>query len=280
MNNMLNGMVIDLGRAAHTLTKALDYVGIDDPSHGRRVGLICHRIAHYLGWDRDRRHFVLLAGMLHDCGVSSTAMHQKLVDELEWDGAAEHCMRGDAFLRTFPPFAPYAQSIHYHHTRWSDLPDSLDQITKEYANLIFFADRLDVVYAKHTMENPTHTVLLEREKLLGFFDNLYGTLFNPDLKEAAKQAVAKDSFWLELQNEFLDEAIFETLSYCDHTLSMDFYQIEAMGELFSQIVDAKSPFTHYHRLRVADLAYAIAGYMGLDEPTKRILRITGLLHDV
>lgn len=62
---------MDVGRAAHTVTTALDYVGVDDRSHGRRVGLICHRIAHHLGWDRDKRHFILLAGMLHDCGVSS-----------------------------------------------------------------------------------------------------------------------------------------------------------------------------------------------------------------
>lgn len=101
--DVILSMNIDVGRAAFTVTKALDYVGIDDKSHGLRVGLICHRIAHLLGWEKSRRHFILIAGMLHDCGVSSTTVHKKLVDEMEWEGAEEHCIRGDSFLRSFPP---------------------------------------------------------------------------------------------------------------------------------------------------------------------------------
>ncbi|SCA55437.1 HD-GYP domain [Candidatus Terasakiella magnetica] len=275
-----NGIDIDLGRAAHTVTKALDYVGIDDKSHGRRVGLICHRISHYLGWDRDRRHFILLAGMLHDCGVSSTAIHQKLLDEMEWDGAEEHCVRGDFFLKSFPPFSPYAEAIRYHHTRWEEFPDTVAQDVREHANLVFLADRLDVAYAIFTLDKPGHETLLHRDDILGQLEPFIGTLFSKEIFEAAKKAIVKDSFWLELQDEFLDDAIFETLSFSDHRISLLFEEIEALGELISQIVDAKSPFTHYHSLRVADLAYSISGYVGYGEKERRTLRIAGLLHDV
>ena len=157
------GIEVDVGRAAHTVTKALDYVGIDDKSHGRRVGLISHRLAHGLGWNKERRHFALIAGMLHDCGVSSTSVHKKLIAELEWDGAEEHCIRGQYFLNSFDPFKRYSDTIRHHHTRWEHLPPSLDESVKEYSNLIYLADRLDVIYASYISENPLHLVLLEKK---------------------------------------------------------------------------------------------------------------------
>ncbi|GAA5315634.1 MAG: HD-GYP domain-containing protein [Candidatus Pelagadaptatus aseana] len=274
------GMDIDLGRAAHTVTKALDYVGVNDRSHGRRVGLICHRIAHLLGWERERRHFVLLAGMLHDCGVSSTVVHKKLVDEMEWDGAEHHCERGDYFLRSFPPFQEYAEAVRYHHTRWRNMPEHLDRDTREYANLIFLADRLDVVHVRFVARHSFHQVLLNKREILAELEPHADLLFADHLFAAAKQAAEKDSFWLELRDEFLDDAIFETLDSSDYQVSLSFDEIESLGELISLIVDAKSPFTHYHSLRVADLAYSIAGLAGMDYYQRRILRIAGLLHDV
>lgn len=274
------GMDIDVGRAAFTLTKALDYVGIDDKSHGRRVGLICHRIAHYLGWEREKRHFSLLAGMLHDCGVSSTTVHQKLVDEMEWTGAEEHCLRGHFFLNSFSPFKPYAETVLYHHTRWENIPSSIDAQTQEYANLIFLSDRLDVAYATYNLNHPGYQVLLDRNLIIDQLRPFVGTLFSEHLFNGLEKAARKDSFWMELRDEYLDDAITEALSSADYKVSLCFDQVESLAELISQIVDAKSPFTHYHSLRVADLAYELAELVGYDEEHKRVLRIAGLLHDV
>ncbi|NVK20337.1 MAG: HD domain-containing protein [Methylocystaceae bacterium] len=271
---------MDIGRAAHTVTKALDYVGIDDKSHGRRVGLICHRLAHQLGWDQDRRHFILICGMLHDCGVSSTLTHQKLVNEMEWEGADQHCERGEFFLKGFPPFSQYAQSIRYHHTRWENLPKELNGQTKEYANLVFFADRLDVAQAIYTATHGRDELLIHKEDILNELEPYVGTLFAPAFFKAAQKASQRDSFWIELRDEYLDDAIFETLDFADHKMKLSFDKVEALGEMLSMIVDAKSPFTHYHSLRVADLAYVIAGYCGMHEQDRKILRVAGLLHDV
>lgn len=280
MNYPTHGMNIDVGRAALTLTKALDYVGIDDKSHGRRVGLICHRLAHHLGWEKSRRHFILIAGMLHDCGVSSTTVHKKLADEMEWNGAEEHCIRGDQFLQSFPPFSLFATAIRYHHTRWQDLPETLDKETREYANLIFFADRLDVTYASFTLNHPYHEVLLNREKIFRELTPYVGQLFSGKINRAAAHAIQKDSFWLELRDEYLDDAIMEALSSEDYEISLSFDEIESLGELISQVVDAKSPYTHYHSLRVADLSYTLSGLAGLPPYQRRLLRLSGLLHDV
>lgn len=273
-------MEIDIGRAIHTVTKALDYVGIDDKSYGRRVGLICHRISHFLGWDRDRRHYILLAGMLHDCGVSSTGTHQKLIEELEWSGAEDHCLRGEEFLNSFGPFSDFALPIRYHHTRWENFPDTVAQEVKEHANLIFLADRLDVQYALYSLSEVRENVLVNREAILDGLADFVGSLFSPEFFEAAKKAIKRDSFWLELRDEYLDQAIFETLDTINHKQTLSFDEIESFGEFISQIVDAKSPFTHYHSLRVADLAFALSGYLDYPLQIRKALRIAGLLHDV
>ena len=279
-SSVSQGMNIDLGRAAHTVAKALDYVGIDDQSHGRRVGLMTHRTAHYLGWDRETRHYALIAGMLHDCGVSSTATHQKLVAEIEWSEANAHCLRGEAFLSGFAPFAGYAEVIRYHHTRWSELPGHLEDRNRQITNLIFLMDRLDVMRAQYLTDHPSYDVLRHRQQLIAGLKPFVGTLFAPELFDAMAQAILKESFWLELEDEFLDVAIFETLSFWDHTSDLSFDDLLALGEMISQIVDAKSPFTHYHSLRVADLTYEVTRLLGFTPERRQLLRLTGLLHDI
>lgn len=278
--NTYDGLDIDLGKAAHTVTKALDYVGVDDRSHGRRVGLICHRVAHNLGWDRPIRHFVLIAGMIHDCGVSSTATHRKLVESLEWEGADDHCRRGAEFLRGFAPFSEYAAAIRHHHTRWNRLPGTLDQQTRLFANLVFLADRLDVARGNFLLARHQHEVLAERAELVGALAPYVGELFAPELFAALEQAARRDGFWLELEDEFLDQAIFETLATWDHSVHLRFDDIMALGEMISRIVDAKSPFTHYHSLRVADLAFHMSGLLGFSPQRRQMLRLAALLHDV
>jgi len=279
-DSISDGMHIDLGRVAHTVTKALDYVGIDDQSHGRRVGLMTHRVAHELGWDREMRHFALIAGMIHDCGVSSTAAHQKLVDEIEWKGAGEHCLRGGDFLDGFPPFAQYAGAVRFHHTRWNELPDWLDESTGRVANLIFLTDRLDVVRSAYLSTHHAYEVLRHRDQIVAKLAPLSGSLFAPDLFDALNQAILRDSFWLETEDEFLDSAIFETLSFWDHSMILGFDDLLALGEMISQIVDAKSPFTHDHSLRVADLTYAVTNMLGFSPRRRQMLRLAALLHDI
>lgn len=273
-------MTVDLGRAVLIIARALDYVGVDDISHGRRVGLMCHRVAHRLEWDQHRRHQALLAGMIHDCGVSSTEVHQKLVDEVEWDGAEEHCERGVEFLKLVPLFEPYQVPILYHHTRWKNLPPSLSAEDADLANLLFLMDRIDVFRAElvAAQESPIHLAHF-RDRLIGKVAPFVGTLFDPKLFAAACEAMDRESFWIELEAEFLDAAILETLNDVDHRVDLVFSDIMGLGQMISQVVDAKSPFTHEHSVCVAELVYEVSGLAGLDYRRRLMLRLAALLHD-
>jgi putative nucleotidyltransferase with HDIG domain len=57
-------------------------------------------------------------------------------------------------------------------------------------------------------------------------------------------------------------------------------RLDRVAEAFARIVDAKSPYTASHSAGVAEIAEAIAVTLGLDAPTRRLLRRAGLLHDV
>lgn len=280
MNSSPDHYDMAFGTTAHTLAKALDYVGIDDYSHGRRVGLMSYRIAQALLWDRPAQMFMLVAGMLHDIGVSSTSHHQKLVDEIEWEGAELHCLRGEDFLRSFAPFAPYAPAIRHHHTRWNRMPESVPRLVAEQANMIYLADRLDVFYLRFLADHPHHATLLHKRDILDNLHQAAPELFATHLWDALYDAGSKDRFWLELQEDFLDEAITEAIGSDDRVLHLDWNGLRDLGVLISRIVDAKSPFTHYHSLRVADLTDAVGGLLGFSTARRHLLRIAGLLHDV
>jgi putative nucleotidyltransferase with HDIG domain len=76
-------------------------------------------------------------------------------------------------------------------------------------------------------------------------------------------------------HDFIQEVQHQRAGY---GASMD--DLRQLAELFSKIVDAKSPFTAQHSLGVAGLARFLAGRMGLGEASERKLEIAGLLHDV
>ena len=56
--------------------------------------------------------------------------------------------------------------------------------------------------------------------------------------------------------------------------------IDRIGEAFSDVVDAKSPFTGSHSRRVAGIAEDLALGLGLSAPEVIEVRRAGLLHDL
>jgi response regulator RpfG family c-di-GMP phosphodiesterase len=119
---------IDLDQAIHALADALDLVGVDEMLHGKRVGLMAQQCGRGLGLGEPELEDLFHIGLLHDCAVSSTTMHRRLINELDWEGAEFHCHRGNELLGEFPPLAHLAPIIEHHHSHWDllrqqDLPE-------------------------------------------------------------------------------------------------------------------------------------------------------------
>lgn len=266
----------DLRRAILALSDTLDLVGIDEIQHGKRVGYMAMRCGETLGLPATDLDSLLHAGLVHDCGVSSSEVHRRLVDELDWDGADEHCRSGHRLLKDFGPLAGLAPVILYHHTHWQQLDRlELPPAIKRDANLVFLVDRVDALAAPHYGKDLL-AVAADIQKRI---QALSPAMFAPELVDAFLETARTEAFWLSLEprhiEHFLRDAVLE-----QRPVAIDFRCLHRLATIFARIVDSKSTFTWEHSLGVARLAEAIGGWYGLTEERCQMLEIAGLLHDL
>ena len=267
---------VDLRQAIYALSDALDLVGVNDFYHGKRVGLMAVELARGMGLAADTQDELFDTGLLHDCGVSSTAMHQSLVEQMDWSGAQGHCEWGYGLLKGFDHLAHLAPAVLYHHTHWRDFTRlDIDPVLARKANLIFLADRADALAAPHY--GPE--LLLHKEAIRTKLAGFGGDMFEPYLVEAFLDISRADAFWLILEPRHIQNFLGEMLHHgLPRTLS--FPELRQMAMMFSHVVDAKSPFTAAHSLGVARLARLLGELDGQDEDTRDKLELAGLMHDL
>lgn len=274
-------MKINLQRAITSLTGALDFVGIDEVHHGKRVALMALSIAQEMTWPQARCEEMLYAGMLHDCGVSRNKEHRSLTETLEWEGAEEHCLRGEQYLLACPPLARFSTVVRWHHTRWEKLlPLDIDPDRRLEANLIFLADRADVLLAPYfvgaTLKNE---ILWEYPAIVERLTGLAGTLFCPELAAAFRCVASRESFWLAMDPAYIEDEIEGHLARST-PVELDTAQALAIAGLFARTVDAKSSYTLEHSTRVARIARFLAETLGFGGQHLDEIEIAGLLHDL
>lgn len=268
---------IDLNEVVLGLSDALDLVGADVVQHGKRVAFMASACGRVLSLEEGERDDLLLAAVLHDCGVSSTRLHTQLLDgELSFEEAHGHAEAGADLLGRFPPLARIASIVRLHHTPWES-PDRLgvDARTALLANLVFLCDRVDARLAALRGRDP----LLETDEIRRWVFARSGSTFAEEAVGAFLEASAAEAFWLTLEPHHLERALGEELRAPRHrTVSLS--ELEDLALLFAGIVDGKSRFTASHSTGVARLAALLGRLADLDEGTCTRLRIAGLLHDL
>lgn len=271
-------LTIDLRQLVMTIAHAVDLVGVDDLLHGRRVGMLARELARQLGLDERAQLLLYDAGLLHDCGVSSTRVHRQLAVDLEWPGAQEHCIRGEELLRDFRPLAHLAPVIRHHHTRWEVLrrETALPPGTALFANLIFLADRIDVLAAPFHADQGTLSHAGDIRMRLAAER---GRLFAPRLVDAFLALSEGEAFWLALQPDAVHDYQAEMESHGD-TRVIGWADFERCAEILARIIDAKSPYTEQHSRGVSLLSRHVAAKMGCDPVACAKIGVAGLLHDI
>ncbi len=266
---------IDLKSAVLALSDALDLVGVNDFQHGKRVAMIARETALLLGLPEARVDNLVIAGLLHDIGVSSTAVHRRLVHETEWDDKHVHCERGHALLQPFAHLSLLANAVLHHHTPWAELPSGLGEADALASNLIFMADRVDSVLLREGMANP----LLHREAICDEIGAMAGRDLAPEVVQAFLGAAANEAFWIALVPRHVHFYLSE-LPLTNWRITIEFPQFRHVASLVSSIVDAKSHFTASHSLGVAQLSRHLGERMGLAADVLVQIEIAGLMHDV
>ncbi|MCW8928942.1 MAG: HD domain-containing protein [Gammaproteobacteria bacterium] len=267
---------INLRQVVFSLSRALDLVGVDDMHHGKRVAFMAYACSQHLPMDNHERDTLIQAAMLHDCGVSNTNTHSKLVKEFDWNCSQIHCKVGEQLLSSCPVFSHLAPVIAYHHTHWKRLQDlDIPNVIERDSNLIFLVDRVDALIAQQNMPEPIMAKKIVREKIKSY----RGTLFSPELVESFLKASNLSAFWLTLESEPLYDMLRGWVAGGQDQM-IDFDSLRSIAQIFAKIVDAKSPFTVEHSQGVARLAKQLAHWDGQSAEVADKLELAGLLHDL
>jgi putative nucleotidyltransferase with HDIG domain len=267
----------DLRQVVYALSDALDFVGVDDIAHGKRVGVMAAECAKAMKLPQQEVHFLFDLGLLHDIGVSTTTTHQHLVSEFDWAGSQAHTIAGHDLLKDFAPLARMALPIRYHHTRWNLLTSQqVPTDVARQANLILLVDRVDA------MASPFYAsgkVLHHSKAIRQEIADRTGTYFAPDLVDTFLSISAHEAFWLLLESNALAGYLADMVA-TDHPYQATNAQLLQLANIFAQIVDAKSTFTFTHSRGVARVARQLAERMEVCADHCEKLEIAGLLHDL
>jgi HD-GYP domain-containing protein (c-di-GMP phosphodiesterase class II) len=262
---------VDLDHVVVALSDALDFIGIDENGHGHRVALMAAMCARSLEWDAARQHRIVQAGLLHDCGVSSTREHRSLVNEIVWDGEHAHCERGFAYLGSVPPLAHLAPIVLEHHTPWAQLCHrGVEREVALDANLIYLVDRADAVHARGVAEGRPLIDVLSRYE---------GSHFAPELMAVFRDEAMREAFWFAQEEPTLRERVRELMGEAA-AVPLSMPEVKGLATMFGRIIDAKSPYTESHSLGVAAVALRLGRHFALSQPTLDMMEVAALLHDL
>ncbi|SDI23071.1 HD-GYP domain-containing protein [Propionivibrio dicarboxylicus] len=268
---------INVRHILFALSDALDLVGIDDVAHGKRVGIMAAECARKAGDSTAEISALFDLGLLHDIGVSSSITHDHLVQEFDWNDAQNHCEIGYGLLNNYSRLTWAALPVKYHHTRWDCLPvERLGESVATRANLIYLTDRVDGLAAAHYADG---SLLMSTQAIRQFIEKCAGSYFSPALVEMFLDASRSEAFWLSLEPRSIQAYMSEMFALGDYC-SMALPELKQVAEIFSRIVDAKSPFTAEHSHGVASLAKHIGQRMSVSPENCDKLEIAGLLHDI
>lgn len=264
-------VTVDLDHAVLALSDALDFIGVDEIGHAHRVALMAATCARALGWAPERVHELVQAGLMHDCGVSSTREHRAILNEIVWADSQSHCERGFGYLCSVPSLAHLAPVVLEHHTPWADLiRRGVDVRVAEAANLIYLVDRADSLHQRGVVEGrPLAAKLAEFAKVH----------FSPEIMAVFREEAEREAFWYAQEDPTLRERV-QALAIGKQPQPLAMAEVKALAAVFGRIIDAKSPFTECHSLGVAAVARRLGQRFGVGGHGLDLLEVAALLHDI
>jgi len=164
--------------------------------------------------------------------------------------------------------------VRHHHLPWGEGSGSRVR-------------RLEVPLASHILHLADRVAVLVHQKreILGQVERICrkiragsGKTFIPEQVEAFLEVSSREFFWLDLVSPSLPVVLSECLR--EATIELDSEDMLGFAQLFSRIIDFKSPFTATHSSGVAASAEMLAGLTGFSEGERLLMRIAGHLHDL
>jgi len=268
---------INLHELIYSLSDSLDLVGVVQIHHGKRVAFMAAECGKAMGLNAENLDNLYQAAILHDCGVSNTAVHARLA-QFAWEKAHGHCEIGAALLRSTPPLAHLSEIVLHHHTHWNKLKEmNIPEDIALLTNCIFMVDRVDVLSLHSQVKNAN--ILLGISKIRDKIAAKKGDWFKPELVDTFLNISESEAFWFSLEREHVNGYVSEWITH-ETTRPIKFDDVKSLVRIFSHIVDAKSRFTCEHSEGVADLSRYLGEKFELSNHSCEMLELAGLLHDI
>jgi putative nucleotidyltransferase with HDIG domain len=309
---------IRLSELVSALSHALDVTGGQPMGHAERTCLIGQRLADAVGLEPARRSSLFYALLLKDAGCSTTAAataeafgsddlqvkresrlidtnrpalslgylrrnvapgaplrqrarHLRSVIAMSNGGVSElnrmRCERGADIARGIGLDEDAASAIGQLFEHWDGQGHPGDLAGEEISPLARIACLSQSMEVFWQHGGPAAAVDIARARR--------GTWYEPALVDAVGVLERDRPFWASLAAPNV-----QSVEPTDRVERADDDRLDRVAEAFASIVDAKSPYTARHSAGVAEIADGIAETIGLDHPTRGLLRRAALLHDI
>ncbi len=251
----------------------MDFIDPAVVDHHKQVAYIAYSIAAELGLTPKEQKDLILAGSLHDIGAFSLKERKDAL-AFELRNPHGHARNGYALLRLFEPLSQVAEIVRFHHVPWDHGAgrEFRGAEVPFFSHVVHLSDRIAVLVDK-------------KQEILGQSSNICrairkksGSMFCPELVDAFLKVASREYFWLDLASPSIQTILSQRLRSAHiGIISRDML---GFSELFSRIIDFKSPFTATHSSGVAASAEFLAGKIGFSRKECTAMRIAGYMHDL
>ncbi len=278
-HSSIQSVGIDLSQIVSVLSDALDWVGLHEPHHGKRVAFMAVQLGDALNLPKPLMEDLFLGGLIHDIGASSSRVLQELLDSEYAGDMSVHCRRGAELVSCFRPLKHLAPMILHHHTHWGDfasIEDDTAASEKLLANCIALSDRIDILLRRYPDADP----LMMRDVIKKIVvTEAKEEKFMPELMDAFSVISDHEAFWFS-QDIIEIGGLIGRYATERRVLDFSFEDLRDLATVLSLVIDAKSSFTALHSFGVMSLASFLGYSAGLSVQACDLLEIASLLHDV
>jgi putative nucleotidyltransferase with HDIG domain len=202
-------------------------------------------------------------------GLFESALHQKQNAKLLQQ---MRCERGAGIARRIGLSEAAANAIQCLNEQWNGLgqPQGLrkEQIPL-LSRIMNVAQIADIFYSRHGNADVAGAIEVVRRRK--------GRWFDPDVVNAFCSVASRPSLWIDVAYA---ATCVTALEPCEDFLPADEATLDNICLAFSDVIDAKSPFTYRHSTGVATAAVAIAEALSLSKQEVTTIRRAALLHDI
>lgn len=270
LNTFLIGVSVALDMAEKNIFNVSTF-------HSRRVAYIAVRIAKKLGMSDEECFDVCSLSILHDNGLTESALTLDLTSATsmtDLEHVFEHCQIGETNIKNYPFLTSVHDVILYHHENYDgtgfygkagvDIPIM--------SRIISFSDIVDCNV------NLTDSSLANKNKIRTYVKQISGKTHDPEIVSIFLELIEQTSFWLDLQEPYIDHALTDLLP--DISLDLEYSDIFEITNIFSNIIDAKSKSTALHTHGIIEKSEIMGHYYKYDPEKIFKMKIAASLHDL